>query len=100
LNDPSVSPIHALIEKRNGSYYVCDLGSEKGTFKGQNQILDEILESGDELFIGNYKVLFSVGAPRPKVQAPDSIIHSKQNTLIPPPFIPQTSNLENQLEEL
>ncbi len=99
LSDPSVSPIHALIEKRNETYYVCDLGSEKGTFKGQNQILDDILESGDELLIGDYRVLFSVGVPKPKIQAPDAIV-SKVIPTVPPPLIAQGSKIEIIEEDL
>lgn len=73
LNDPSVSPIHALIEKRNETYYICDLGSAQGTFKDSYQVLDDVLESGDEIKIGNFRIQFSVGAPKPKVSAPDAI---------------------------
>jgi len=74
LNDPSVSPIHALIEKRNDTYYLCDLGSAQGTFIGANQVLDEVLESGNEIHIGGFRVQFSVGAPKPKIAAPGAII--------------------------
>lgn len=99
LNDASVSPIHALIEKRNESYYICDLGSDKGTYKGANAILDEILESGDELFIGNFKVQFSVGAPKPKVAAPDAVVNSSGVQVPakrPPPIPVYISNSENE----
>lgn len=73
LNDPSVSPIHALIEKRNETYYICDLGSTQGTFKDSNQVLDDVLESGDELKIGNFRIQFNVGAPKPRTAAPDAV---------------------------
>jgi TonB family protein len=82
LEDSSVSPIHALIEKRNETFYICDLGSTQGTFKGQHQILDEVLESGDELHIGPFRIQFSVGAPKPKVAAPDARVLP-----VPPPSI-------------
>lgn len=73
LNDPSVSPIHALIEKRNETYYICDLGSSQGTFKDSNQVLDDVLESGDELKIGSFRIQFNVGAPKPRIAAPDAV---------------------------
>lgn len=89
LNDPSVSPIHALIEKRNETYYICDLGSAQGTYKGSNQILDDVLESGDELKIGSFRLQFYVGAPKPRVVAPDAVVLA---TALPtPPAYPEQS---------
>ena len=66
LDGENVSLIHASIEERGGEYYVCDLGSESGTFKNGQRVLDTKIESGDELKIGEYKIEFSLGAPRPK----------------------------------
>lgn len=71
LDDSQVSPIHALIEKRNETFYICDLGSTQGTFKGDKQILDEVLESGEDFNIGPFRLQFSVGAPKPIVAPPE-----------------------------
>ncbi len=65
LNDPSISPIHCLIELRDHGYYICDLGSSSGTFKNGVQILDEPLSSGDNIEIGPFKIHFFVGVPKP-----------------------------------
>lgn len=65
LLDDGVSPIHCLIEKRDAGYYICDLGSKSGTFKNGQAILDEPVVSGDELIIGPFKIVFSVGVPKP-----------------------------------
>ncbi len=65
LVDDAVSPIHCLIEKRDSGYYICDLGSKSGTFKNGQAILDEPVSSGDELIIGPFKIVFSVGVPKP-----------------------------------
>lgn len=65
LVDDAVSPIHCLIEKRDSGYYICDLGSKSGTFKNGQAILDEPMASGDELLIGPFKIVFSVGVPKP-----------------------------------
>jgi pSer/pThr/pTyr-binding forkhead associated (FHA) protein len=65
LSDDSISPIHCLIEKRDNGYYICDLGSQDGTFKNGQAILDEPIQSGDEVFIGKFKLVFFVGIPKP-----------------------------------
>jgi TonB family protein len=66
LNDEDVSAIHCLIELRDSGYYVCDLGSQTGTFKNGQQILDEPISSGDQIRIGPYTIHFFVGVPKPK----------------------------------
>lgn len=85
LQDSTVSPIHALIEKRNETFYLCDLGSTEGTFKGEKQILDEVLESGEDFIIGPFRLQFSVGAPRPVVAPPDA---SNVTVIAPPKSAP------------
>lgn len=62
-----VAPIHCMIELRDSGYYICDLGSQSGTFKNGQAILDEQINSGDEIMVGPYKIVFYVGVPKPKV---------------------------------
>lgn len=66
LDDSGVSPIHCLIELRDNGYYICDLGSQSGTFKNGQAILDESISSGDEIIVGPFKIVFYVGVPKPK----------------------------------
>jgi pSer/pThr/pTyr-binding forkhead associated (FHA) protein/outer membrane biosynthesis protein TonB len=66
LESEAVSPIHCLIERREGGYYICDLGSATGTFKNGQAVLDEAISSGDEVDIGPFKISFFVGVPKPK----------------------------------
>lgn len=66
LDDPEVSPIHCMIELRDDGYYICDLGSEYGTVKNGERVLDEKLESNDEIQLGQYKIIFFSGIPKPK----------------------------------
>ena len=67
LEGDSVSLIHASIEEREeGKYFVSDLGSVGGTLLNGKPVLDGAIESGDVLYIGDYKVEFYIGAPRPK----------------------------------
>lgn len=65
LSDENISPIHCLIEKRDSGYYICDLGSQNGTFKNGQAVLDEPIQSNDEIYIGSYKIVFFVGIPKP-----------------------------------
>ena len=69
LEGESVSFIHASIEERGGAYFVSDLGSASGTFRNGQQVLDSALESGDTIQIGDYKVEFFIGPPKPKATA-------------------------------
>lgn len=70
LDSDDVSPIHCLIELRDSGYYLCDLGSTSGTFKNGQSILDEQLNSGDEITVGPFKISFFVGVPKPKAAPP------------------------------
>lgn len=72
LDEEGVSPLHAVIEEREGGYYISDLGSQSGTHLNGSKILDEAIESGDEVIIGSYKIQFYVGIPKP-VAPPPSI---------------------------
>lgn len=78
LNHDSVASIHSLIELRDNGYYICDLGSQSGTFLNGKSILDEAIASGDEIQIGPFKIVFFVGIPKPKAVVPDSIISIAQ----------------------
>lgn len=66
LPGEGISPIHCLIEKRDNGYYICDLGSQTGTFKNNQAVLDDMIESGDEVTVGPYRIVFYVGVPKPK----------------------------------
>lgn len=81
LDSDQVSPIHSLIELRDNGYYICDLGSQSGTFKNGQAILDESISSGDEIGIGPFKIVFFIGVPKPKTLPnqpvkPDTVMHT------------------------
>ncbi len=65
LSDEAVAPLHAFIEERESGYYVADLGSTSGVYRNGQKVLDEKLESGDEIKIGPYKIQFFIGVPKP-----------------------------------
>ncbi|MCJ8277877.1 MAG: FHA domain-containing protein, partial [Bdellovibrionales bacterium] len=54
------SPIHASIEKRDGKYVLCDLGSEKGTYKNDDKILEAELKPGDKIVAGEFSIEFFI----------------------------------------
>ncbi len=84
LSDDNISPIHCLIENRDNGYYICDLGSQTGTFKNGQAILDEPIQSNDEIYIGSFKIVFFVGIPKPasapSVQAETVVTKKKDDT--------------------
>lgn len=74
LQGEGVSPIHCMVELRDGGYYVCDLGSQAGTYKNGQAVLDEALSSGDEIGIGPFKISFSVGIPKTKAVPTGTVV--------------------------
>ncbi len=60
LAEPQVSRLHARIEARNDGVYVEDLGSRNGTAcNGEPVTAPTRIEPGDELLIGNARVVFA-----------------------------------------
>ena len=84
INHDSVSPVHAVIEDRNSRYYVSDLGSETGVLVNGKETLDQELTSGDIVSIGEYRLEFFIGIPKPvtppklPVAAPSNGIDAKE----------------------
>ena len=66
LEGESVSTIHASIEERGSTYHVSDLGSVTGTYRNGAQVLDSQIDNGDVIQIGDYRIEFFIGAPKPK----------------------------------
>jgi hypothetical protein len=65
LNGTKVSPLHTMIEDRGGVYYVSDLGSIVGTQRNGRPVLEDKLQNGDEIQIGEFTIQFFVGVPKP-----------------------------------
>lgn len=63
LDDVTVSRRHVEIEHGSSGYRVRDVGSLNGTYLNQELIEDErLLNNGDELQIGRFKLVFVAGA--------------------------------------
>jgi DNA-binding NarL/FixJ family response regulator len=59
LLDPSVSRLHAVIERYPTGFCVRDLGSANGTFVNGERVVGEMrLRTGDELRLGNSRLTF------------------------------------------
>ena len=65
LRGSSVAHFHAMIERRGSQYFIVDLGSQSGTFKNNEKVLESSIQSGDSFRIGQYKVKIFIGIPKP-----------------------------------
>jgi len=59
LSDPTVSRLHARIERRGAHAYVEDLGSRNGTLLNGTQLAREsVLSPGDRVRVGSTEIVF------------------------------------------
>jgi hypothetical protein len=58
LDDVTVSRRHAIVAKGAEAFTLQDLGSLNGTFLNRHRIEQAELESGDEVQIGKYRLIF------------------------------------------
>jgi len=63
LDDITVSRRHAEVVKRGHSYVVRDAGSLNGTYVNRDRVDEKELNSGDELQIGKFRLVFVTKAP-------------------------------------
>jgi len=59
LLDPSVSRLHAVVERYPTGFCLRDLGSANGTFLNGERVMTEVrLRTGDEIRLGNSRITF------------------------------------------
>lgn len=58
LDDVTVSRSHAKFERADGRFVVTDAGSLNGTYVNRERIDDGVLQTGDEVQIGKYRLVF------------------------------------------
>ncbi len=58
LDDVTVSRNHAVLVRRRDGVYIDDLGSLNGSYVNRRRIESHLLQHGDELQIGKYKLTF------------------------------------------
>jgi len=61
LDDITVSRRHAELRRKDGSFFVHDMGSLNGTYVGRNRVDNTQLANGDELQVGKFKLYFVSG---------------------------------------
>jgi pSer/pThr/pTyr-binding forkhead associated (FHA) protein len=63
LDDVTVSRKHAEFHRRDGAFFVNDVGSLNGTYVNGEQVEETKLANGDEVQVGRFKlVFFSAGS--------------------------------------
>ena len=97
LDDESVAPLHAVIEKRGEEFYLSDLGSEGGVSIEGTKILESKIEDGESIGIGPYSVRFYVGVPKPP--SPPKYEETHVPPVVPPREIVETRVEPSDLEE-
>ncbi|MFM7871589.1 MAG: FHA domain-containing protein [Actinomycetota bacterium] len=58
LDDISVSRRHAEIERQSAEYVLRDMGSLNGTYVNQRRVDSVVLQQGDEILIGRFRLIF------------------------------------------
>jgi pSer/pThr/pTyr-binding forkhead associated (FHA) protein len=66
LDDVTVSRKHALFVREDGSFLVRDLGSLNGTYLNRERVEEAVLQAGDEVQIGKYRLTFHPSPVRPQ----------------------------------
>jgi TonB family protein len=89
LDDERVSRIHAVVEvSASGEIHVIDMGSAEGTFVNGEKVNKAPLKSGDELRVGETRLVFLEGAEaRSEVseQATEQALPPVQEEVVAPP---------------
>jgi len=62
LDDVTVSRRHAEIRREGNAFNLLDTGSLNGTYLNRERIETSLLENGDEIQIGKFRLLFFAGA--------------------------------------
>ncbi len=60
LDDVTVSRRHVLVQSTEDGFIVRDVGSLNGTYVNQERVEEQILNNGDEVQVGKFKLVFVV----------------------------------------
>jgi len=64
LDDITVSRAHANFVRKGTEFSVRDAGSLNGTYVNRDRVAEAVLQAGDEVQIGKYRLTFYPGAAR------------------------------------
>jgi adenylate cyclase len=92
LADREVSKEHACIERVGNSYLLKDLGSSNGTFVNGRRVRELRLRDGDEIALGNSRLIFHSGEGTLPPTAPGvTVVASAQSV---PAFLAQLDQIQ------
>jgi pSer/pThr/pTyr-binding forkhead associated (FHA) protein len=60
LDEDNISRQHVSVERRDGQYFICDLGSANGTYLNNLRTDFAKLNDGDRMRIGNYTIIVGI----------------------------------------
>lgn len=80
INNLSVSRRHSIVKEEAGKFFVEDLSSVNGTFVNGVRITKKQLYDGDEIFIGNHKLIFN--APETKAAKGMAAMSMEKKTVL------------------
>ncbi len=63
LDDITVSRRHAEFLRENGKFHVIDRGSRNNIYVNREPVDSAVLANGDEIQIGNFRLVFLAGTP-------------------------------------
>lgn len=63
LDDITVSRRHAEFRREHGKFHVVDLGSLNKTYLNRKPVETAVLTNGDEIRLGNFRLIFVAGPP-------------------------------------
>jgi len=90
IEDEAVSRMHAVIEiSSQDEIYIIDLGSTKGTLVNGQRINKVKLQSGDQILIGNTKLVVTVGEAQSAQEDGPTTIQRMPQTGVPQAGLPQ-----------
>ncbi len=92
-----VSSVHARIEKRGDQFVICDMGSERGTFKNLDKILEAQLNPEDKISIGEFSIEFDLEEVSEPVSQPQ--VSESDDLQQTPPVEEEESSHEPDPEE-
>lgn len=61
LDDVTVSRKHAEFRSADGEFRLVDVGSLNGTYLNRKPVQSAVLSNGDEIQIGNFRLMFLIG---------------------------------------
>ncbi|MDZ4678775.1 MAG: FHA domain-containing protein [Oligoflexia bacterium] len=84
LQDSKASRNHAVIEQRNGQYWIRDLGSQNGIAVNGKILKESIMNFGDQIIIGDTNFAFGSPTTALMAAAPPQPVNSSMGWLPPP----------------